>query len=259
MDYDKTQMPASYDAGRSYSPEVMALALDALACHVPPAAVRNIVDLGCGTVRFSSALAERYEAALIGVDPSEKMLAQARAKQTGGRVSFRFGRGEDLPIETASADMVFISMVFHHFTDPAAVARECRRVLGPGGTVCLRNSTREHRETYPNRIFFPCIDDVLDRRLPSRASITTPFEAAGFALSALQVVSHEVAPNWAKFAAKTACRADSFLTELSDENFATGMTRLRRHAERADPAEAIFIDIDLLVFRPRPGAEITTA
>ena len=259
MDYDKTQMSERYDAGRGYSPEVMALWLDALTGHVPVSAVRDIVDLGCGTGRFSAALAEHYGAALVGVDPSEKMLAQARAKQADARVSFRQGAGEELPLETASADMVFMSMVFHHLRDPAAVARECRRALRPDGAVCLRNSTQEQRESYPNGRFFPGMDEILDRRMPPRAQITAPFEAAGFVLAAAQVVPHQMSPSWADFAAKTALRADSFLSELSDEKFAAGLARLHRYVEQADPAEAVFMDIDLLVFRPRLNGGITTA
>jgi ubiquinone/menaquinone biosynthesis C-methylase UbiE len=40
-------------------------------------------------------------------------------------------------------DVVFMSMVYHHFADPVVVAKECRRVLRDGGYVCIRNSTGE--------------------------------------------------------------------------------------------------------------------
>jgi ubiquinone/menaquinone biosynthesis C-methylase UbiE len=36
-----------------------------------------------------------------------------------------------------------MSMVYHHFTDPTAVARECHRVLRQGGYACIRNGTQE--------------------------------------------------------------------------------------------------------------------
>lgn len=250
MEYDKTHMPATYDAARGYSPDVMARWMNLLSRHVPKAAVRDIVDLGCGTGRFSMALAEHFEADLIGVDPSEKMLAQARGKPTRERVSFRSGAGEALPLEDTSADVVFISNVFHHFKDPAAVARECRRVLRPRGVLFLRNSMREHVHTFPNKDIFPGIDEVLARELPSRPQITAVFEGAALTLSEAEVVLHEMAPSWAALALRVAHRADSILVQLSDEKFQAGMMRLRRRAETADPNEAIFINVDLLVFRP---------
>jgi len=40
---------------------------------------KRILDLGCGTGRFSAALRARFEAEVIGIDPSKKMLEQARS------------------------------------------------------------------------------------------------------------------------------------------------------------------------------------
>ena len=62
MDYDKTAMPRNYDAGRSYSPEVMARWLALFAAQVAVGQVATILDLGCGTGRFSAALAGHFGA-----------------------------------------------------------------------------------------------------------------------------------------------------------------------------------------------------
>jgi hypothetical protein len=53
MDYDKTDMPEAYDSGRSYSPAVLALWLDVVSRWVPKGTVAQILDLGCGTGRYS--------------------------------------------------------------------------------------------------------------------------------------------------------------------------------------------------------------
>src|SRR6516165_11914121 len=42
MDYDKTNMPAAYDAGRRYSPAVLALWLDVISRWVPKGTVSEI-------------------------------------------------------------------------------------------------------------------------------------------------------------------------------------------------------------------------
>ena len=141
MNYDNTNMPGAYDAGRGYSPAVLALWLDAISRAVPKGAVSDILDIGCGTGRYSTALAAHFNARVIAVDPSEKMLAEARKKATEA-VCYERAFAESLPLPDASIDLVFMSMVFHHFDDPDQAVRECRRVLRQGGTVCLRAACR---------------------------------------------------------------------------------------------------------------------
>jgi len=46
MNYDKTEMPAAYDAGRGYSPGVLAYWLDVISQSVPKGSVSEILDLG---------------------------------------------------------------------------------------------------------------------------------------------------------------------------------------------------------------------
>lgn len=52
-------------------------------------------------------------------------------------VSRRIRRGDmhRMPFDAGSFDLIFASHVFEHAWDFGAVARECRRVLRPGGTV----------------------------------------------------------------------------------------------------------------------------
>src|SRR5262249_30804676 len=142
MDYDQTKIAASYERARALTPEAMSLWKRLLTLDVERGAVSRAVDLGCGTGRFSGLLAAEFNCPVVGVDPSKTMLAEARRKPISHKVYYVEGTGDALPIADRSVDLVFMSMVYHHFVDPAAVARECRRVLGSGGYVCVRNSTR---------------------------------------------------------------------------------------------------------------------
>jgi ubiquinone/menaquinone biosynthesis C-methylase UbiE len=105
--------------------------------------VSLIIDLGCGTGRFSELLAGHFSAQVIGIDPSLKMLDQARRNPAIGNVVYCQGLVEALPFRDGCADLVFMSMVYHHFTDSSAVAKECHRALRQGGYPCIRNGTRE--------------------------------------------------------------------------------------------------------------------
>ena len=77
------------------------------------------------------------------------MLEQARSKPTSRRIRYEFGRGESIPVPDNSVDLIFMSMIFHHFDNPPLAARECRRVLRDDrddhnrATAFLRAGTRE--------------------------------------------------------------------------------------------------------------------
>lgn len=46
--------------------------------------------------------------------------------------------GGDIPLDTASVDLIVSDSTFEHITNPAAVTRELDRVLKPGGWICAR-------------------------------------------------------------------------------------------------------------------------
>jgi len=246
MDHDQTDIATSYDKARALAPETRQLWQDLLSAHIDRSAVSLIIDLGCGTGRFSELLAAHFEAQVIGIDPSRKMVDQARLKPTTGNVVYRQGAAEALPLPDACADLVFMSMVFHHFADLAAVGRECRRVLRQGGHVCIRNTTREN--DFPHRHFFPALRPLIEAALPARGDIRATFAAAGFTLSAHQVVTQIVASDWSSFVEKSALRADSFLARLPDADFHQGMAGLRTHGAEIDPHNAVTEEVDWFVF-----------
>jgi ubiquinone/menaquinone biosynthesis C-methylase UbiE len=80
MDYDRTNIPESYNRGRNHGPAFVELWMTVVAGHVDQERVRDILDLGCGTGRFAQALAERFSANVIGIDPSLKMLPSTTLK-----------------------------------------------------------------------------------------------------------------------------------------------------------------------------------
>jgi ubiquinone/menaquinone biosynthesis C-methylase UbiE len=249
VDYDKTRIAATYDAARGYRPEVLRQWLDLVAAHAPSAPAL-IVDLGCGTGRFTQPLAQRFDAKVVGIDPSERMLAVARAKQDRAHVEFRQASAEKLPLQDGSVDMVFMSMVLHHLPDRPATARECHRILRDKGRLCVRNCTRNI--VYPQSRFFPGMRPMDDAELPSSEDVLALFEAAGLRSRAHEIVTHTVAASWQEFADKLALRADSFLARLPDHEFAAGLAALRAYASGRAP-EAITEQIDFFVFERGGG------
>jgi ubiquinone/menaquinone biosynthesis C-methylase UbiE len=251
MDYDATDIASTYDRGRDHGPQFLDLWMNVVSSHVKDQRIKTILDLGCGTGRFTEALAIRFDADVIGVDPSKKMLAQAQSKPSDARIRYEHGRGEAIPLSDNSVDLVFMSMIFHHFENPALAARECRRLLRDDGTAFLRAGTRERISSYPYVGFFPASRPILEDVLPTNTFVREVFEAAGFRMVTLELVTQQIAPGYAAYAEKLAAGADSVLASLNRQDFDAGMRALRAHAEHSE-GEAVFEPIDVFVFRSSP-------
>jgi ubiquinone/menaquinone biosynthesis C-methylase UbiE len=247
MDYDETDIALAYDRGRDHGPEFLNLWMSVVSSHVKDRRIKTILDLGCGTGRFTEALGTRFDAEVIGLDPSNKMLEQARRKRADSRIRYELGRGEAIPLPDNSVDLIFMSMVFHHFNNPALVVREADRVLRDGGTIFLRAGTRERISAYPYVDFFPASRPVLEECLSSSTVMRKVFEKAGFRTIGTDLVTQEIAPNYETYAEKLSAGADSVLAQLSQSSFEAGMDALRSHA--ALDSQAVVEPIDVFVFR----------
>jgi ubiquinone/menaquinone biosynthesis C-methylase UbiE len=243
VDYDKTEIAKTYDQARSHGPEFLEFWMGEVAAHLEVPTVQTVLDLGCGTGRFSEALATRLNAKVIGADPSIKMLSEG-TKNLHPRVSRICGSAEGIPLQTNSVDLVFISMAFHHFTDPSTAAQECRRVLRSNGRVFLRTACRERVDAYAYVPYFPSTRALIEERLPSLDFQCAVFEAASFRILYSSVVTQQIASDYPSYADKLALRADSVLVALDENEFNAGIAAVRSEKKLGPVLE----QIDVVVF-----------
>jgi len=113
------------------------------AARVAPGMV--VADVGIGTGFLAEAALEAG-AQVIGIDISDAMLAEARAKFEGRAFEARRGDTDRLPLGDGEADAVVANMVLHHAPDPAGAIREMARVLKPGGTLVVTDADTHTHE-----------------------------------------------------------------------------------------------------------------
>ena len=127
---------ADYDRLRPGYPDAV---LDAMLAPLAGSApTLRAIDLGAGTGKLSSALAERG-LEVTAVDTSEAMLEVARARGrtiAAGSLSTHLARAEETGLPAASAELVTVAQAWHWF-DAEEASAEVARLLAPGGVLAL--------------------------------------------------------------------------------------------------------------------------
>ena len=248
FDYDDTDIHARYARARKLPDAAIALCLQVLSRHVADDAVDTVVDLGCGTGRFIAALGEHFRARVYGIDPSTRMLSVAQDTIADPRVEFREGAAESIPLDDNIADLIFLSMVYHHTQDKVAACQEFARLLRPNGYLCIRTSTRERLDSYLWMSFFPQALEIERRRIPGAEELTGFLERQGFMLRAHDVYRQVFARDLNDYCERIALRALSSLQSIPDETFESGLSELREYCASQDTDRQVYEDVDLFVF-----------
>jgi len=111
----------------------------ALVDFIDPRPGMRILDVATGTGMVAFAHAA-HGAEVVGLDQSEAMLGQARARlerapDPGGRLSFVLGEAEALPFADDEFDALSFTYLLRYVDDPLATMRELARVVKPGGRI----------------------------------------------------------------------------------------------------------------------------
>ncbi len=114
-----------------------------------------IADVACGTGDMCEYWDKRAENArikikkIVGIDPSEGMLSQARKK--GINAEFIKAEAKNLPLEDESVDIVSISYGIRNVVDRMEAFKEFNRVLKKGGMLTILEFTKLEKETFVSK------------------------------------------------------------------------------------------------------------
>jgi SAM-dependent methyltransferase len=107
----------------------------ALRSMLPKLGGLRVVDLGCGFGWFCRWARQHGAARVLGLDLSERMLAQATAATTDGVVTYDRADLEELDLPPAQFDLAYSSLAFHYVKDVARLFATIHRSLVPGGRL----------------------------------------------------------------------------------------------------------------------------
>ncbi len=107
----------------------------ALQALLPDLPGRNVLDLGCGFGWFCRWASENGAAQVLGIDVSEKMLAQARATTSDTGITYTRADMERLELPPAAFDLVYSSLALHYIANLDGLLSQVRRSLVRGGSL----------------------------------------------------------------------------------------------------------------------------
>ena len=97
----------------------------------------DVLDLGCGYGWHCAYCAARGARSVLGLDPSEKMLARARELNAAPQIEYRLGAVEDYLWPEAAFDLAVSNLALHYVEELPPVFAGVYRALRPGGAFAL--------------------------------------------------------------------------------------------------------------------------
>jgi GT2 family glycosyltransferase/SAM-dependent methyltransferase/glycosyltransferase involved in cell wall biosynthesis len=164
--------PLPYDGERfvpGADPDSQLLHFHRYAAAVPLAAGREVLDIASGE-GYGSWMLARVAARVTGVDVDPASVAHAAARYGGPTLGFRVGDARAIPLPDASVDLVTCFETLEHLAEQDRMIDEIRRVLRPGGALCVStpNAAEYARDAAPNPFHARELTEAEFRALLSR-------------------------------------------------------------------------------------------
>jgi ubiquinone/menaquinone biosynthesis C-methylase UbiE len=145
--------------------------------HLKPKKEGVYLDIGCGTGNYTNEFQKKgYQ--FIGIDPSEKMLNEAKLKNS--LINYRLGSAESIDLKRESVYGIVASLTIHHWSNLSQAFTELYRVLKPNGKMVIFTSTPNQMKGYWLNHYFPKMLKDSMVQMPSFEVVKESMENSGF-------------------------------------------------------------------------------
>ena len=255
-DDERTLFPTDYDAYAStyaWTRRAVPWVLQPLIRSVGLlAAGASVLEIGCGTGNYISALAEgRPDLLHFGFDLSEAMLTEARGRAS----SVVFVQGDasrEFPFPDKAFALTLAVDVIHHINDLSRFFAEAHRVLVPEGRLAIvtdSENTLRHRSL---TTFFPEILPIELARYPSVSMLHNRANPVGLQLVSEEGVAGTIAID-EEFLGRLEAKCSSAMRLMDPMAHTAGMARVRAAGATGERWASYY---DILLYR-RSGTEPT--
>lgn len=250
--YDKSKISQFYDKSREMPKETTLLWLNAIAKNIPKKKIKTILDLGCGTGRFTFPLHEFFNAVVYGIDPSNRMLSKSKTKNKTKKIHFKKGQGERIPQKNHSIDLVFMAMVFHHLKNKQKTITEIKRILKSEGYIAIHQATKTDIRKMKLFSFFPKAKKIELERVPTNKTITNLFQKNDFHLIKVQKIKQKSDTTHAKYFKKIKIRGLSSLQMTPNKLFKKELSKYKEYCySKIRKNKPVYEIISLFIFQKK--------
>ncbi len=219
---DYSKIAKVYDDARPLSEKNIDIWLKLIAEKINVQGDVTLLDLGCGTGRFTIPIATQLGYSVTGADASEDMVIKASVKKDAERAMWDVQDASSLTYSDDSFDAVFMSHLLHHVDGPLKVLGECSRVLKPGGVLLNRYGTLEDLND-PEHVFFPEVIEIDKERCATKSQMENWFKMSGFNRVSSKTITQQTYQKAEERLEAVKLKSTSVLTLISKTAYEKGL------------------------------------
>ena len=102
---------------------------------LPDVAGKTILDLGCGDGNMDAYFLQKGAKSILGIDISQKMIAEAKRNYQNPNLDFRVLQMEDISSINQKFDIVYSSLAFHYVEDMDKLLSDIQNLLNENGIL----------------------------------------------------------------------------------------------------------------------------
>jgi len=211
----------------------------------------KFLDLGCGTGSYSHVLHDILGIKVSGIDISEEMLSQAKIKIPDA--DWIKGDIQTIDLKTNAFDVILLSYVIQHLTDPLRVYQKAFNALKSGGKLFIVTDAHEEFSKSAPHKFMPMILEIDLKRFPQIKNLEEMLIGVGFKVyikKLIKTVEVDQENYVSKLEERFRARYISTLTLISKKDIEEGIKKMKSYYE-VNPIEASYLREYTLVVASR--------